>query len=174
MSAFRSDLFEGKVALVTGGGSGIGRGIVAALVEHGATVAIMGRNAERLEATAAELGSRCVPLAGDVRDADAVTALVEGLVARCGRLDVLVNGAAGNFLAPAATLSSKGFRTVLEIEYGPDGAEVSRYEDPEAAWDSVTPNSLSGYIKNVACEGQRTRGANAASIKAFIDGGRGK
>ena len=91
---------------------------------------------------------------------------------------VPLNGAAGDYSHGVSEVvlrcGANQTRTVLEIEYGPDGAEVSRYEDPEAAWDSVTPNSLSGYIKNVACEGQRTRGANAASIKAFIDGGRGK
>jgi peroxisomal 2,4-dienoyl-CoA reductase len=165
MSAFRPDLFEGKVALVTGGGSGIGRGIVAALVEHGATVAIVGRNAERLGATAAEFGERCLPLAGDVRDADAMTALVEGLVARCGRIDVLVNGAAGNFLAPAATLSSKGFRTVLEID------TVGTYNVSRAVF-LASMRDAGGSIVNISATlhyGGTPMQVHAASAKAAID-----
>lgn len=91
---------------------------------------------------------------------------------------VPLNGAASDYSHGTSEVvlrcAANQTRTVLEIEFGPDGAEISRYAEPEAAWDSVTPNSLSGYIKNVACEGQRSNNNNAASIKAFIDGGRGK
>ena len=91
---------------------------------------------------------------------------------------VPLNGAANDYSHGISEVvlrcAANQTRTVLEVEYGSDGAEIARYPEPEAPWDSVVPNSLSGYIKNVACEGQRTRGENAASIKAFIDGGRGK
>lgn len=120
MSVFRQDALAGKVAFVTGGGSGICRGITEAFMRHGADAAILGRKADRLEQTARELseatGRRCLPVAGDVREPEAVEAAIDRTLAELGGLDVVVNGAAGNFLSPAAALSYKGFRTVLEID----------------------------------------------------------
>lgn len=119
-SSFRSDLLEGKVAFVTGGGSGICKTIAEGYLSHGASAVIMGRNVERLEAAAKELsdktGRPCVAAPGDVRKVEDVEAAIQVALDRFGRLDLVVNGAAGNFLAPAAALSPKGFRTVLEID----------------------------------------------------------
>lgn len=119
-SVFRSDVLEGKVAFVTGGGSGICKGITRAFLEHGARAAIVGRKAERLESAARELseasGRECLAISADVRDPQAVEAAVDRTLERLGQLDVVVNGAAGNFLAPAAQLSYNGFKTVMEID----------------------------------------------------------
>jgi len=65
-------------------------------------------------------------------------------------------------------------RIVAETEYGPDGAQVERYPEADAPWDDIRPNSLTAYIRPIVCEGARADGANAASIKAFVDGGRGQ
>jgi len=165
MSAFRTDLFANQIALVTGGGSGIGKGIAAALLQHGATVAIMGRSTPRLEAAVAELGARCIPLGCDVRDADAVTAQIDALVGRCGGLHVLVNAAAGNFLAPAAALSSKGFRTVLEID------TVGTYNTSRAAF-LASMRDRGGAIINISATlhyGGTPMQVHAAAAKAAID-----
>ncbi|BGP16962.1 hypothetical protein JCM10213v2_004971 [Rhodosporidiobolus nylandii] len=104
----------------TGGGTGICRGIVSSLMQHGASTVILGRRLPVLEATAAELekqtGQRCLPVQGDVRDLKSLEAAVKKAVEVLGRIDCVVAGAAGNFLAPLEGLSSNAFRTVLEID----------------------------------------------------------
>lgn len=68
--------------------------------------------------------------------------------------------------------TAKQARILAEIEYGPDGAEVERYPEADAAWDDIRPTSLSAYIQPIVCDGARADGPNAASIKAYIDDGR--
>ena len=70
--------------------------------------------------------------------------------------------------------AAKQARVLAEIEFGPDGAEVERYPEADAAWDDIRPTSLSAYIQPIVCNGDRAEGANAASIKAYIDAGRGQ
>src|SRR5687767_14648710 len=105
MTIFRDQLLSGQVALVTGGGSGIGFGIAERFAQHGAKVAILGRNAERLAGAKAQLeptSTDVETLAVDVRDYAAVEAGMRRVAERFGRLDIVVNSAAGNFIAPAA------------------------------------------------------------------------
>jgi peroxisomal 2,4-dienoyl-CoA reductase len=119
MSCFRADILEEQVALVTGGGSGIGAGIARGLAAHGARVAICGRTQARLDEAAATItaaGGECLAIAADVRKPEALASVMAAIEARWGRLDLLVNSAAGNFLAPAATLSPNGFATVVDID----------------------------------------------------------
>lgn len=120
MSIFRPDLFQGRVALVTGGGTGICRGIAEALAAHGARTVITSRKAEHLEPTAAAItaktGQACLAVVADVRHPDQVEAMVAKALATMGRIDILINGAAGNFLCAAADLSYNGFGSVLDID----------------------------------------------------------
>src|SRR5689334_20120793 len=120
VTIFREDLFEGKVALITGGGTGIGRGIASGLAAHGARTALLSRKAEHVEPAAAAIagssGRECLPLVADVRDPEAVEAAVGRVLETLGRLDFVVNAAAGNFLCPAADLSPNGFGVVLDID----------------------------------------------------------
>lgn len=115
----RRDLFAGKTVFVTGGGSGINFGIAHAFARHGAAVAICGRSQERLDGARAALdavGGNVFARAADVRDPDQLKAALDGAGAALGDIDVLVCGAAGNFLSPAETLSPNGFRTVVDID----------------------------------------------------------
>ncbi|HEV2984834.1 MAG TPA: SDR family NAD(P)-dependent oxidoreductase, partial [Vicinamibacterales bacterium] len=116
---YQLDLLKNKVALITGGGTGICRGIALAFAAHGSDVAITSRKIEHLEPTAAELralGVRAVAKAADVRDPAAVSEMVSMVVGELGRLDILVNGAAGNFICLAENLSPNGFGTVVDID----------------------------------------------------------
>lgn len=116
---FRSGLLDGQVALVTGGGTGIGFGISQLLAELGAHVVIASRKPEHLEKAIADItgnGGKASAVQLDVRDQPGVVAAVAQIVEQHGRIDVLVNNAAGNFYAPSATLSPNAFKSVMEID----------------------------------------------------------
>ena len=115
-SVFRPGLFEGRVAWVTGGGSGIGRCCAHELAALGATVVVSGRTAARLDAVVAEIvadGGRAEALPFDIRDEDAVKAAVATVVSRHGRIDALVNNAGGQFPSPLSAISKRGFEAVV-------------------------------------------------------------
>ena len=116
LDVFAPNLLTSKAALITGGGSGIGAGIAKTLARHGAKVALVGRKVEKLEAVAKEIGSAASVHPCDVRDYAALETAMNDAAAKFGRLDILVNSAAGNFLAPAASLSANGFRSVVDID----------------------------------------------------------
>ncbi|KAI9913120.1 hypothetical protein PsorP6_005941 [Peronosclerospora sorghi] len=111
--------FEGKVALVTGGGTGLGKGIATKLSELGATVAIMSRKRGIVELAAQEIekvtGNKVFPLTGDVRDAEQVKMALDELDERKGVPTIVVNNAAGNFISPFERLNAKGFGTIVDI-----------------------------------------------------------
>lgn len=118
-SVFRGDLLTGKAALVTGGGSGIGAGLAKRLAEQGAKVLLVGRTQEKLDTVAAaiaEAGGTAKTFACDVRQYPAVEQAVKFAVEAFDGLDIVVNSAAGNFLAPASALSANGFRSVIDID----------------------------------------------------------
>ncbi|XP_072963640.1 peroxisomal 2,4-dienoyl-CoA reductase [(3E)-enoyl-CoA-producing]-like [Typha angustifolia] len=118
-SPFKADILKGKVALITGGGSGIGLEISTQFGKHGAAVAIMGRRRQVIDAAVAALrqeGIRAIGLEGDVRKREDAARVLEATIKHFGRLDILVNGAAGNFLASPEDLSPNGFRTVIDID----------------------------------------------------------
>jgi len=121
-SIFRPGLLDGQVALVTGGGTGIGLGISQLLAELGAHVVMASRKPANLEAARADIASRGGKVTAvqlDVRDPEQVKAAVDGVAQQLGRIDVLVNNAAGNFYAPSATLSPNAWKSVVEIDlYG--------------------------------------------------------
>jgi hypothetical protein len=112
------DEFAGQVALVTGGGSGIGRAIALRYAAGGGDVVVLGRREEPLEETARyaeKYGVQAGVVSCDVRNPDAVNEAVEEVVSRYGRLDALVNNAAGNFVCAAEDLSPNGWKAVIDI-----------------------------------------------------------
>jgi citronellol/citronellal dehydrogenase len=116
LSVFRPGLFDGRIAWVTGGGSGIGRCVAHELASLGATVVVSGRTVARLDAVVAEIeadGGRAEALPFDIRDEDAVKASVAEVVRRHGRVDALVNNAGGQFPAPLSAISKRGFEAVV-------------------------------------------------------------
>ncbi len=115
---FAPALLEGRVVLVTGGGSGLGKAAAAELVACGASVVISGRREERLAAAAAELGPRVSVVAGDVRREEDAETMVRACLDRHGRLDVLVNNAGGQYFVPAEAIEPKGWRAVTRLNVG--------------------------------------------------------
>lgn len=116
---FAENIFENKVAFITGGGTGITGGVARALAENGAKVAIVSRKIENLEPMAKlirESGGECLAVSADVRDYAQVESAVRETVEQFGKIDILVNGAAGNFLCEASELSPNGFGTVVDID----------------------------------------------------------
>ena len=113
---FRDGLLDGQVAIVSGGGSGFGRATALELASLGARVVICGRRAEPLQETVAlDASGRIETAVTDIREEDQVDALVDDVVARHERIDLLVNNAGGQFLAPAEQITPKGFRTVMKL-----------------------------------------------------------
>ena len=116
---FADNILQGKVAFVTGGGTGITGGVARAFARHGAHLAITSRKEENLipqQQFIEENGGQCLGVAADVRDYDAVQNAIAKTVERFGRIDIVVNGAAGNFLCAADQLSANGFGTVVDID----------------------------------------------------------
>ena len=169
MSGFRSPLAPdsnaGKIALVTGGGTGIGRATAMELARTGAKVVVCGRRPEPLEAVRAELGEDCLAVPTDVRESERVVALVDRALEHFGRIDVLVNNAGGQFLAPAEEISLKGWRAVHRLAV-------------DAVWDltrtvaerSMIPNK-DGVVVFIGFSPRRGMAemAHAAAARAAIE-----
>ena len=113
---FQPGLLEGQVAIVSGGGSGLGRAAALELAALGARVVVCGRREQPLAETAERAeGARVEPSVCDIREEEHVNALVDGTLERHGRIDLLVNNAGGQFLTPAEDITAKGFRTVMRL-----------------------------------------------------------
>lgn len=167
MSCWRPDLLAGRAAWVTGGGSGIGAAIALALARHGAAVALTGRKPGPLDDTRAAIeaaGGRAIAVPADVRDPGAIEAAVARIREAFGGLDVLVNGAAGNFLAPAVALSPNGFGTVIDIDLK-GTFNVSRAAFPLLADRRGTIVNVSATLHYTGTPMQ----AHACAAKAGVD-----
>jgi peroxisomal 2,4-dienoyl-CoA reductase len=116
---FADGILSDRAAFVTGGGTGITGGVARALAAAGARVALVSRRLEHLEPAAERIragGGEAIPLAADVRHFEQVQAAIDDAARQFGGIDIVVNGAAGNFLCPAEELSPRGFGTVVDID----------------------------------------------------------
>jgi peroxisomal 2,4-dienoyl-CoA reductase len=164
---YRAGLLRGKSALVTGGGTGICRGIALALADAGANVAIASRKQEHLDPTVDELrsmGVQALGLAGDVRDPGAVGEVVSKTANTFGGLDILINGAAGNFVCLAENLSPNGFGTVVDIDLK-GTFNVSRAAFPHLKAKGGVVLNISATLQLLGTVGQ----SHASAAKAGVD-----
>jgi citronellol/citronellal dehydrogenase len=115
---FAPEALAGRVVLVTGGGTNLGRQAAIELAAAGAQVVIAGRREEVLDEAAAQIGERCSHVAGDIREPADATRIVETVRQRHGRLDVLVNNAGGQYFVPAEEIAAKGWRAVRRLNVG--------------------------------------------------------
>jgi NAD(P)-dependent dehydrogenase (short-subunit alcohol dehydrogenase family) len=118
MSGFSPELLKDKVAVVTGGGTGIGRTTAKMLARHGAHVVVAARQLDRLQMTAQEvqsLGRRSLAVSCDISEPEQVAALFERVDAEFGRVDILVNNAAANFIRPSEMLTPVRWKKIIDI-----------------------------------------------------------
>ncbi|KZS68247.1 SDR family oxidoreductase [Mycobacterium ostraviense] len=161
------ELLSGTSAFITGGGSGVNLGIARCFAQVGADIAICGRTPERLEAAAEELGELGATVSisvADVRDMDAMSAAFIKARNDIGPISTVVCGAAGNFLAPAETMSSNGFRTVIDIDL------LGSFHAAHAAFDQLkeTRGSLL-FISAGQSDAPYLYQAHVGAAKAAID-----
>jgi citronellol/citronellal dehydrogenase len=115
---FAPDLLAGQVVLITGGGTGLGRAAAAELAACGARVVLAGRRPEVLEAAASGIGAAASVVVGDIRAEEDAVRMVETVLDRQGRLDVLVNNAGGQYFVPAEAIAAKGWQAVMRLNVG--------------------------------------------------------
>jgi citronellol/citronellal dehydrogenase len=164
---FAAGLLSGKVVLVTGGGTGLGKATAIELVRCGARVVIAGRRAEVLEGAVAEIGPAESWIAGDIREREDAERLVETVLERHGRLDVLVNNAGGQYFTPAEGIAAKGWQAVWRLNV--DGM----LNMAEVAFARAMEPAGSGAIVNVTLSphhgmpGMAHSGAARAAVEAL-------
>ncbi|HWX97115.1 MAG TPA: SDR family oxidoreductase [Solirubrobacteraceae bacterium] len=170
---FAADLLRGRVGIVTGGGTGLGKATALELARCAATVVIAGRRAEVLQDAVAEIGAQVGEgaelawLTADVRESDEARRLVGGVLERHGRLDLLVNNAGGQYFAPAEMIAAKGWSAVWRLNVG------GMLNMSEAAFELAFRQARSGTIVNVTLSphhgmpGMAHSGAARATVEAL-------
>jgi citronellol/citronellal dehydrogenase len=140
---FADGALEGRVAIVTGGGTNLGKAAATELARCGASVVIAGRNVEVLEEAAGQIGERCSWVVADIRDRAGAEQIVATALERFGRLDLVLNNAGGQYMVPAEGLARKGWRAVHRLNV--DGTLVMC----EAAYELAMRDAGAGTLINV-------------------------
>ncbi len=155
MSVFAAGLFQGTVAVVTGGGTGLGREVAHAFARLGGQVVIAGRTGARLDEVSesiAQAGGNCLAVPTNIREPEQVDALRDAVYGRFGQVDFLVNNAGGQFPALPSTISDNGWRAVVDLNLNGTWNVTSRFMGPMA-------EAGSGSIVNVVHTFSLERGA---------------
>nr|XP_039249035.1 peroxisomal 2,4-dienoyl-CoA reductase-like [Styela clava] len=166
---FKQDLLKGQVAFITGGGSGIGFRIAEVFMRHGCDTAIASRRLEKCQESAKKLedatGQRCLPLSADVRNPKDVQKTIDKIVDNFGKINILVNSAAGNFLSDVENLSYNAFKTVIDID------TIGTFNCSKAVYEKYFKKN-GGNIINISAtlhyKGDAMQ-THAGSAKAAID-----
>ena len=172
---FAPGVLQGRAALVTGGGTGLGKATAVELARCGAQVTIAGRRAEVLEAAVTEIAGAAGLedpalvswISADIRDPEDARALLAGVLERSGRLDVLVNNAGGQFFSPAELIAAKGWRAVWRLNV------EGMLNMAEAAFDLAFEEAGAGTVVNVTLSphhgmpGMAHSGAARATVEAL-------
>jgi citronellol/citronellal dehydrogenase len=140
---FAADALAGRVAIVTGGGTNLGKAAAIELTRCGASVLIAGRREDVLDATSQEIGERCSWVAGDIREREGADQIVRAALERHGRLDFVLNNAGGQYFVPAEGITNKGWRAVQRLNVGGTLAMC------EAAYELAMLPAGRGMIVNV-------------------------
>jgi len=173
-SIFNNNILKNKVALITGGSNGgMLQEIAKSYLDHGAkAVVLVARKKAKLDKvvevlkSSAQDGCECVGMTGDVRDEESIKTIVSDIVKKYSTIDILVNGAAGNFLCPAENLSNKGYRTVMEIDAG------GTFLVSKEVFNQAMKNQRSGSIINITTNlhyNGTPMVVHASSAKAAVD-----
>jgi peroxisomal trans-2-enoyl-CoA reductase len=155
VSVYADGLFEGTVAVITGGGTGLGREVAHAFARLGGQAVIAGRTAARLAEVAASIeaaGGKCLAVPTNIREPDEVDALRDTVYARYGRVDFLVNNAGGQFPGLPSSISDNGWRAVVDLNLNGTWNVTSRFMGPMA-------EAGTGSIVNVVHTFSLERGA---------------
>jgi citronellol/citronellal dehydrogenase len=168
-AVFADDALAGRVAIVTGGGTNLGKAAAQELARCGATVVIAGRRVDVLEQAAAEIGGNCDPVTGDIRELEQAEQIVATTVARHGRLDFVLNNAGGQYFVPAEGITTKGWRAVQRLNVGGTLAMC------QAAYERAMRPAGRGTIVNVTVSphhgmpAMAHTGAARAAVEAFTE-----
>jgi citronellol/citronellal dehydrogenase len=140
---FADGALDGRVALVTGGGTNLGKAAAGELARCGASVVITGRRADVVQAASDEIGERCSWIAGDIRERAGADAIISAALNQHGRLDFLLNNAGGQYFVPAENITAKGWRAVQRLNVRGTLAMC------EAAYELAMDRARGGMIVNV-------------------------
>jgi citronellol/citronellal dehydrogenase len=140
---FADGVLEGTMAIVTGGGTNLGKAAAIELARCGASVVIAGRRADVLEVAAAEIGGRCSWVTGDIRERAGAEQIVRAALEGYGKLDFLLNNAGGQYFVPAEGITAKGWRAVQRLNV------AGTLAMSEAAYELAMRPARSGAIVNV-------------------------
>ena len=168
MSDFKDNILQGRVAMITGGGTGIGKEIARTLGRHGAKIVITSRKQDVLDAAQKEFEKEnieCFALASDVRDPEKVEQVIASAIAEYGSLDIVINNAAGNFPAPIEKISYNGFKTIIDIDL------LGTYNVTKAAYTAYIKEH-GGNIVNITAPFEHwgvSYQAHVAAAKTGID-----
>lgn len=168
MSDFKDNILHGRVAMMTGGGTGIGKEIATTLGRHGARVVITSRKQDVLDAAQKEFEKEnieCFISASDIRDPERIEQVIAATIAEYGSLDIVINNAAGNFPAPIEKISYNGFKTIIDIDL------LGTYNVTKAAYTAYM-KEYGGNIVNITAPFEHwgvSYQSHVAAAKAGID-----